>query len=171
MSGLRSFGWSSFALLLAPALIALSGCGGSGQVPVTGTVTLDGAPLEGAAVFFVPVVDDTQPQSKQTRANGQTDASGNFTLGTVAGPGAVPGSYKVGVSKLPGSSAEATKGEEPKGAPPGTMLSGPPAPGGQKTAAAPKDLVPAKYVNPDTSEITVEVKSGMEPVTIAITSS
>jgi hypothetical protein len=76
----------------------------------------------------------------------------SFTLGSVAGAG-----------------AKDTGGGAPKGAPPGTMLSG--RPGTGKPPALSKNLVPDKYVNPETSGITVEVKQGMEPVTIALTSS
>ncbi|MHB8973108.1 MAG: carboxypeptidase-like regulatory domain-containing protein [Pirellulaceae bacterium] len=167
----RRFGWFSFVSLLVPVLLAASGCG-SKVISVSGTVTLDGAPLDGAAVSFVPNVaaGDKAPEG-QTPANGQTDASGKFNLGSVIGPGAGAGSYKVGVSKLQAGNA-AMSGDVPKGAPPGTMLSGgPPGPGGARQTGPPKDLVPAKYVNPDTSEIIVEVKSGMPPVTIELKSS
>jgi hypothetical protein len=170
MIGLRRFGWFSCVLLLVPTLLVLSGCGGGGLVPVTGTVTLDGKPLDGAAVSFVPVVDDTKPKSGQTPATGQTDATGKFVLGSVAGVGAVAGKYNVGVSKAP-PGAPGTKGEAPKGAPPGTMLSGPPMQTSPGTPGPPKNLVPEKYINPDKSGITVEVKSGMEPVKIELTSS
>jgi len=69
----------SFAPLFALACIV--GCGGStstvATVPVTGTVTLDGKPVEGAAVSFAP-------KTKGCRAAfGRTDASGKFKLTTV----------------------------------------------------------------------------------------
>jgi hypothetical protein len=145
---------------------------------VTGTVTLDGQPLEGASVVFVPAAFDAQAAGGSgdagiQQANGQTDASGKFTVSCVAGEGAMPGTYKVAVSKLEAGSAEAGKtvaGQEAKGAPPGTMLSGPGGGGPKQPQAAPKYAVPAKYINPDTSGIEVEVKSGMDPVTIELTS-
>lgn len=169
MIGLRRFGWCSFLWLLVAALVVTTGCSKSSLIPVTGTVTLDGKPLDGAAISFVPAIapdSDTAPAG-QTPATGQTDASGKFTLGSVAGVGAVQGTYKVGVSKA-AAGAKVTGGDAPKGAPPGTMLSG--GPGTGKPPAMAKNLVPDKYVNPDTSGITVEVKPGMEPVTIALTS-
>ncbi len=54
MIGLRRFGWCSFLWLLVAALVVTTGCSKSDLIPVTGTVTLDGKPLDGAAVSFVP---------------------------------------------------------------------------------------------------------------------
>ncbi len=59
-------------------------------VPVKGTLTLDGQPVEGATVAFVPA------RQTDLAAAGTTDAQGRFTLTTLrAGDGAVPGRYKV----------------------------------------------------------------------------
>lgn len=140
-------------------LVLVTGCGPGkpATVPVSGTVTLDGSPLEGAAVTFTPAAGGRL-------ATGTTDASGKFTLMTfVAGDGAIAGSHKVGVSKM---EAGATPQADPN-SPPGTMLSGPPGAGGSQP---PKSLIPKKYSNPEKSGITVEVKSGMEPVTIELSS-
>ena len=81
------------------AVSLLAGCGGGPNNPptqaVTGTVTLDGNPIEGAIITFVPDSGGTgQP------AAGKTDAEGKYTLTTfVADDGAVAGSYKIKVSK------------------------------------------------------------------------
>ncbi|TMQ33190.1 MAG: hypothetical protein E6K70_14485 [Planctomycetota bacterium] len=40
--------------LAALALLAALGCGQNNMVPVKGTVTLDGQPIEGALVKFIP---------------------------------------------------------------------------------------------------------------------
>ncbi|MCR4411810.1 MAG: hypothetical protein NUV77_05210 [Thermoguttaceae bacterium] len=153
--------WCILALV---ACVALGGCGPStpATVPVSGTVTLDGQPLEGAAVSFVPI-------GQGRPATGQTDSSGKFTLTSFQpGDGAPAGKYKVGVSKLD-KPADAKGGPAAAGAAPeGTRLSGPPVAKGPE--APPKSLVPPKYVNPDTSGLTVEVKSGMEPVKLELTS-
>lgn len=82
--------------LLFGALV-LTGCG-SGLSPVSGVVTIDGKPVEGATVTFVS--DD----GKQA-ASGQTDKDGNFTLSEGGVPGARSGSYKVIVTKTKGTSA------------------------------------------------------------------
>ena len=165
----RRTSWLSCVSLCGMGLLANSGCGGVKTVPVTGTVTLDGKTLDGVSIVFVP----TEQEGKQ--ANGRTDASGTFTLSSVgADQGALPGSSKVGLSKLkegPAEAGKAVEGQAPKGAPAGTMLSGPggggPGKGGmQKPAYA----LPVKYTNPNTSGITVEVKAGMDPVKIELKS-
>jgi hypothetical protein len=81
--------------------LAVSGCGGDGRpalVKVTGTVLLDGAPVEGAIVMFQPDVD-AKAQFRRPSA-GVTDASGKFVLGTYEkDDGLPPGKYKVGIQK------------------------------------------------------------------------
>ena len=85
-------------LFLASVLLFAVGCGsGLGTVPVTGKVTLDGEPVEGAMVVFN--ADSADGRS----ASGMTDASGAYVLTTeFNGDGALPGSYKVAVSKFEG---------------------------------------------------------------------
>lgn len=89
------------ALVLACSLIALAGCGGSGRpglVKVTGKVTVDGKPVEGAIVAFQPVTD--AKAKFQRPSSGYTNAAGEFALGTYArDDGAPVGKYKVGVVK------------------------------------------------------------------------
>jgi hypothetical protein len=65
-------------------------------VPVVGTLTLDGHPLEGAIVTFAP------QSSGAVAASGTSDARGRYALATAGAhrPGAVPGSYNVTVMKL-----------------------------------------------------------------------
>jgi hypothetical protein len=150
------------AVVLAGLLMAAAGCGsGRGTVPVEGIVTLDGQPLENAAVSFVP--------AKGRPATAQTDAAGKFKLMTFApGDGAAPGPYKVGVSKM--EAPAAPSGNVASTSPDGkTMLSGPSSMRGGPPPQ-PKSLVPSKYLNPNTSELTVEVKAGMEPVKLELSS-
>lgn len=77
----------------------LAGCGGgtdAGQqpvYPVTGTVTMFGAPLPDAMVAFAP-------QESQPTAIGRTDESGNFVLTSYDfGDGAAEGKFKVVINK------------------------------------------------------------------------
>lgn len=83
--------WVSRILALA-FLIGSFGCGSSGKpVKVAGTVTLDGAPLEGVTVMFIPAKEGRQ-------ATGITDSDGKFELTTIKShDGALPGEYKVTV--------------------------------------------------------------------------
>jgi len=81
-------------------LACLAGCSGGGDddraptVPVNGTVTYNGSPVEGATVTFSP----TEPGG--FGSIGTTDAKGRFSLMSQWGAaGAVPGSYQVAVSK------------------------------------------------------------------------
>jgi len=71
-------------------LIALSGCGGGGGGPkterVSGTVTLQGKPLEGATVYFM---------TEKFSGFGKTNAEGHYELVQ----GAVAGQNKVYISK------------------------------------------------------------------------
>lgn len=87
-----------FLALFAAATAAVLGCSGKtglkGLVPVSGIVTLKGAPLAGAVVSFVPVT----PGARAAAAT--TDPEGRFKLTTlVAEDGAAPGEYQVTVSK------------------------------------------------------------------------
>ena len=60
---------SIFALVVC---FLLAGCGSSGVVPVSGTLTYKGQPVTNAIVHFVP--------EKGRPSMGETDASGRFTL-------------------------------------------------------------------------------------------
>ncbi len=67
--------------------LASTGCGGGGPAPVQtdmvkGVVTLDGSPVAGATVTFVPVQDGVGAS-----ATGKTDEQGNYVL-TAVGAGA-----------------------------------------------------------------------------------
>jgi hypothetical protein len=76
--------------------IVLTGCSNSSRpptYPVTGTVTLQGKPVTGAAITFVPT-------GEGEAASAITDSEGKYALTTwEAGDGARPGEYRVKVSK------------------------------------------------------------------------
>src|SRR5262245_38938119 len=82
-------------LILLSALGA--GCGGKyTPVPVSGVVTLDGAPVEGATVLFYAVGDEKDGRP----AHGTTNKAGEFRLSTLGKEdGALPRRYKVVVTK------------------------------------------------------------------------
>ena len=80
-----------FPPLLVALVLGLGGCGGGPKLyTVTGTVTLDGKPLPGAAVLFLPTAEDGR------QATGVTNADGSFQLETFKSrDGAQAGDYKV----------------------------------------------------------------------------
>src|SRR5712692_350445 len=74
---------------LSAVILTAAGCGGDKTVKVEGLVTLDGNPLPGATVSFMPV-------GEGRAATGQTGADGSFRLGTFGtDDGALAGEYKV----------------------------------------------------------------------------
>lgn len=133
-------------------VVLLAGCSGSDRPPlakVSGVVTLDKAPVEGAAVMFMPVAGGRPAQ-------GLTDAQGKFTLTTFdEGDGAIIGEHKVTVTKVQITGAKATA----------DGLSG------TTEAGAVKEtwLVPQRYSVPETSKLTATVAKGMPPVTLELT--
>ncbi|WP_435010922.1 carboxypeptidase-like regulatory domain-containing protein [Tundrisphaera lichenicola] len=96
-------------------------------VPVKGIVKVDGKPLPGVVVTFLP--------PRWSASNGETDADGSYQLETAGKPGAFPGTYKVAISYL--VSAEG----EPQGLAPRSAMSPPP---GMATA---EEKLPPEYSN------------------------
>jgi hypothetical protein len=77
----------------AVLVVAAFGCGRNGPVRVEGKVLLDGQPLKGAMVSFLP----EDPGGRA--AHGMTVADGSFKLTTTQpDDGAWPGNYKVTVT-------------------------------------------------------------------------
>jgi len=87
-----------FCVVAASTAALLIGCGGSGPklVPVTGVVTLNGKPLEGAAVSFHP-----DPSNKEGLPGEDiTGPQGNYKITTNGRSGVVPGKYHIVVTKV-----------------------------------------------------------------------
>lgn len=83
---------------LAPlSCIAIGlGCGGGPTlVPASGTVTLDGKPLEGATLSFIPAPSN----AVSTSGTDISGPSGNFRMTYNGRAGLSPGKYRVAVSK------------------------------------------------------------------------
>lgn len=125
------------ASLLAYVSVLLTGCNpaptGPATVPVTGEVSLDGKPVEGALVLFFPA--DKSAGIKTSSA--ETDAEGKFTLsthveGTTYKPGAQAARYEVAVEKRDQSAP-------------------------LDPTIPPKHLLPQRYRDPSTSGLEADV--------------
>jgi len=88
--------------ILTYALLAvtLSGCGGAKLAPVSGTVTLDGKPVDGVRVIFEPIVGESDVTDAEYHTSfGITNEQGQFAMQTQMGdtlkPGAVIGNSSV----------------------------------------------------------------------------
>lgn len=136
--------------ILACASLVLAGaCGGRGaagpkKYPVSGTVRQDGKPVEGATVTFIST-------DGKSAATGKTDSTGKYQL---VG-GAVAGTYNVKIEKYEalatpagGSQADIAEDKSYKPAPEGAE------------PVIPKNLLPAKYADPQQSGLTAAVKEG-----------
>lgn len=132
-------------IVAVAAVLASGGCGkrGPALIPVTGTVTLDGQPLEGVNVTFMPVAG-----AEGEGGIAVTDASGKYELkqfrGT--GKGTAAGEYRVTISKV-------------------VMADGSPIPADKSAAEVQtKDLLPAKYSDLGATTLTATVKEGGQPI-------
>jgi len=139
-----------FPAVLAGLLVVIAGCNSAkpiaGSVPVSGTVTFNGQPLEQGEVWFAP-----ESGGKGQPATGQIK-NGKFTMVTTASsPGVVAGKYKVSIiSNKPFT--------PPK-------LGTPPDP---KTGPQPESLIPKKYNDITTSGLEVDVKAATSSLTFAL---
>jgi hypothetical protein len=82
---------------LAAALLPLVGCGPSGPalVPVSGALTLNGAPLGGATITFAPEPNNTEV----TPGGALSEADGRYAARYNERTGLSPGKYRVLVTK------------------------------------------------------------------------
>jgi hypothetical protein len=76
------------------------GCGGPDLAPVSGTVTLNGEPVDGIRVVFEPIVGQSGVTDEEHYTSfGITDAAGNYEMQTYVGDklksGAVVGNSTV----------------------------------------------------------------------------
>ena len=130
-------------------LCSIQGCsGGDGGDPngkvVTGTVTYNGSPVEGANVTFM---------SANASAFGRTDAAGKYQLTTASGEKVSLGDYQVSIVKKEAPPASTASTSEEEYVPPDPNA--PPAP-------APKDLLPTKYADAAKSGLSASVKADDE---------
>jgi hypothetical protein len=92
-------------IILLLACFITIGCGRGnvieGLVPCGGTVTLDGEPLEGAAVAFIPVDSTGKIEIGKRGGTAISNSSGQFSIKTTSdSSGIAPGTYKATVVKM-----------------------------------------------------------------------
>lgn len=130
--------------LLAVALaVTAIGCGGKYESSVSGSVTLDGAPLPIGTVTFAPV-------GEGTIAHGRIDEGGDYALRTGREEGLKAGDYRVTVVAREKPASD----YGPNG--------GPPPPGRQ--------LTPDWYRSADSSGLEFSVERGGNTIDLALTS-
>ncbi len=118
--------------------LMIAGCGKASSnpkgVPVSGTVTYNGAKLTKGIVTFAP-----DPTSTGSTATGEINSSGTYTMGTFEPrDGVIPGKYLVTIKCV---DSEATMDEK-----------GTPVPA--------KWAIPEKYGNGATSELSTLIEAG-----------
>lgn len=98
---------SVLGVLCVFAILGGVGCGGGAKTAkVEGILTLDGKPVPGATVIFMPVAQGGRS------ASGRVDEDGKFRLTTFStDDGALPGEYKVVIRYSEGS--KETTGTDP----------------------------------------------------------
>ena len=140
----------AFSVALSALGIFLgTGCGSDDGIgkryPVSGKVTYRGIPVEQGTITFLP---DGAEEGARPAAG--TIADGEYSLATVGDQdGALPGKYKVTVVS---QELDESKLNIP-------TYGGQPTPESRRKAARTrKSLVPAKYAQPQSSELSYEVK-------------
>lgn len=140
----------SLGCFAAVASSLMAGCSGSNQptfdlTPVSGSVTLDGKPLADADVAFY--LQGQSPKDYHGSV-GKTDAQGKYELQAGVAKGAVPGSYKVTVSRFRDAKGGPIVEQE------GMDLEQ------LKMTGQAKETIPPKYSDLDKTELTTTVEAG-----------
>ena len=117
-------------------------------MPVTGKVTLEGKPLSGTTITFVPI-----GSTRGAGGNGYTDKSGKYELSATHGGKGVPvGEYRVVASKL-------------------VMPDGSDFPLNSDVApinSSAKEMLPAQYTSPENASLRATVHEGANEVDFAL---
>lgn len=127
----------------------VAGCNsGTKLVSVTGTITVDGAPADGAVILFHP-----EQSENKTVSSAVADSDGSFSPVTDSEPGLPVGRYRLTIM-WPDPAEKPTEQE--------IML------GSDKTG---EDLLKGRYVSKDKSTVTAEVTStttSLPPLTLTV---
>jgi hypothetical protein len=137
--------YTTAGLLIVVAVLSLTGCGGS-KASVTGTVTLDGKPIQGSRQLY-GTVNFYRADGSGAPATGMIRESGHYEVATGGTKGLEPGNYQVAITIK-------------------EIL--PPAEAGGLTGN--KRIGPAKYGRPAESGLTAEVTPGRNTIDFALQS-
>ncbi len=151
--------WYRFApLVFSVSLLIFAGCSSSDTAEslgatVSGSVTYNGSPVDGAMVTFRPASEGAQG------AFARTDAEGKYELSSSAAAtsGVVPGEYNVTVTKTEVGQSNVASEEDPDYNP---YAAGP---------SKPKSVLPKKYADAKTSGLEFTVTSGENDLPIELT--
>jgi len=148
---LRWFAWATGLL----ALTLVIGCGKSGSfATVSGTVTYNGNPVEGAKVVFHSTVEVAGKPSPSYAA--ATDSQGKYVIATNGkDPGIPPGLYKLTITKYEGKGANAPQ----EGLDPG-QLDAIASDQGFTAKTGIKNLLPDQYATTENSKLSATLEPG-----------
>lgn len=139
-------------------ILILPGCGGGDDgrqdvYPVSGKITMSGAPLIGATVSFAP------QQSGTPTAIGRTDNEGIYHLTTYeAQDGAAAGDYAVVVKKISTAPVEAEADEDAGHSADGSEQMEAPGHDAESAEAGSGNLVPANYGSASSTPLSATVE-------------
>jgi hypothetical protein len=150
------FRWRLAALATAVAAFAVAGCGKSiSYATVSGVVTHNGNPVDGARVIFHPT---TEVDGKTgTSFSSLTDSSGKYLIAaTDQSPGLPAGVYKVTITKYEGKTGNATEGMDAGQLDAQMSDHG----GGAGGKGGPVNLLPKEYAQPGSTKLSATLEAG-----------
>lgn len=145
---------TSLVACLLVGLVCFAGCGSDdGHRKVTGTVTMDGTPVDGASLMFYA------QDSTGEGGGGKTDASGKYSITAPSATkgGLFPGTYKVTIAKYADVVDEDQQAYESGEITYDELQERKAAKGTYVKAEAAELLTPAQYSNTNATPLTVTV--------------
>ena len=153
----RKWSHRAFGFVVLIALVALVGCSGKNGnfATVSGVVTQNGTPVEGAKVTFHSTVE--VQGGKQMTYGTLTDSSGKYVISAVGKePGIPPGMYKVTVMKFEG---KGTISSPEEGMDAGQLEAAASDTGASVKGGA-ANLLPKEYATPGSSKLSATLEVG-----------
>lgn len=138
-------------VFLLPLTAFLAGCGEGEGNKVNGKVLLNGQPVGGATVTFIA-------NDNSTSGSALTAGDGSFTITDATGKGLPDGTYKVVVSKVEVAGGQGNMDNPDDLA---KMMQ-------QAQAKPAKDLLPKKYKDVTTSDLTVTIPPSEDVVVLEL---